>query len=355
MNKAVLPGNNKGTTMIIMALALTMIMSCSALVIDVGRLAVERQKLQNAVDAAALAAASKLPDAAGAEEAARTYAGLNGVDPSEINVTFSDSDKTVDITANTSVKFVFAQVLGFCAADTGADAAATADTIGGPFDYTLFSGSATKSLTMNGSNIYVGGDSHSNKNFTANGSNLTITGSCEACTTINVNGSNINIGSRIPDASYIAMPDFSQTIMLEAENTGTHYIGNKTFNGSNINVGDSIYVEGNVTINGSDFAGKGCILATGSITFNGSSLTCSSDDAVCFYSKTGNITINGSNAEVHGILYAPSGSIIMNGSNQSVYGSAIGNSLSFNGSGLYFIGGTTELGSLPTYGIKLVK
>jgi hypothetical protein len=45
----------------------------------------------------------------------------------------------------------------------------------------------------------------------------------------------------------------------------------------------------------------------------------------------------------------------MNGSHQTVHGRVIGKTLTFNGSGLNIIGGTSELASLPSYGIKLVR
>ncbi len=98
--------------------------------------------------------------------------------------------------------------------------------------------------------------------------------------------------NRFPHADFVDMPDFSETIRLQAEAAGQVYIGNKTYNGSSIVV-DPIYVNGNVTVNGSSFVGKGCILATGNITFNGSNLNASTSDAVCFYSKNGNIIVNG--------------------------------------------------------------
>ena len=348
-------GGRKGSAMIIMAAAMTTVLTFGALVFDIGNVIIERHKLQNAVDAASLAAAMELPDTVKAEEKARYYAQANGVDPDNITVTFSDSNNTVDVIANKTVEYFLARVFGFVSTETGANAAATLNSIGGAFNYTIFSGSTAITLTLNGSQANITGSSHSNKNFVANGSQLTITGACEAVTTIVTNGSNININNRLPNSPIIEMPDFSEILKMEAESAGQAYIGDKTFNGSNINVDSPIYVDGNVTVNGSRFTGKGAILATGNITFNGSNLNASTEDAVCFYSKTGNIIINGSNATFDGILYAPEGSITMNGSNQTIHGRVIGKTLTFNGSNLAIIGGTNELSSLPSQGIKLVR
>ena len=353
--KKIVFANNKGSAMILLTAALTVILTCSAIVMDVGNVVMERQKMQNAVDAAALAAAFELPDTVKATETARHYAQINGVDPLDIGITFKDSNKTVVVKADTTINFVFAKIMGIDSTVTGTNATATLGSISDAFNYTIFSGSTSNTLTLNGSGIYVTGSSHSNKNFIANGSDLTITGACEACSTITINGSNIDIDTKVPNSPFVAMPDFSEKIRLQAEAAGQLFIGNKIYNGSNMNVDSPIYVDGNVTVNGSNFTGKGCILATGNITFNGSNLNSSGQDAVCFYSKNGNIIVNGSNVVLDGILYAPNGSITMNGSNQTVHGRVLGKTLVFNGSNLNIIGGTSELNSLPSSSVRLVE
>lgn len=355
MKKAKLPGDRRGTTMIILTLAMTVLLSCAALVIDVGRVLAEREKMQNAVDASALAAALELPDKTKAGAEARHYAELNGVEPENITVSFSDDGRTVNVRADKTVGFVLAKLIGVDDADTSTAASAAKDSIGGPFNYALFSGSAGTDLYLNGSNDYIKGSVHSNKGFTANGSNLTITGACEARTSVTINGSNISIGSKAPDSPFIQMPDFSETLKLQAEKAGKSYNGDKIFNGSGQSVDEPIYVKGNVYVNGGGFKGKGCILATGDIIFNGGNLTASAEDAVCFYSKSGNIYVNGADSVIRGILYAPNGNIIMNGSNEKIYGRVIGNVVIFNGGDLKVISGSSDLAGLPSSGVKLVK
>jgi len=345
----------KGNTTIIVALFLIGLVGLCALVIDVGRLYWEANKLQNAVDAAALAAAQDLPDTASAADTACEYIEANGFQPSEIQISFSNGNKTIDITSSRTVNFIFARLLGFESTSIHPQASASIDSMGGPFNYVLFSGSASTTLTLNGSSQYVQGSSHTNKNFVANGSKITITGACEAVGTVTVNGSQIDIPNRLPGSAYIEMPDFSDAIKQQAQAAGQAYSGSKTFSGSYLDVSSPIYVDGNVTVNGSHFCGRGCVLATRSITFNGSHLNETPSDAVCFYSKNGNITVNGSNAVFEGILYAPSGSITLNGSNQTVHGRVIGNTVTINGSNLQIIGGTSELNALPGSGIRLTK
>lgn len=347
--------SNKGTSMIIFAIALTGLLGFAAAVIDFGNVVIEKQKLQNAVDSASLAAAQELPDTTKALNIVNQYIAANGYKQSDISITFSDSNATINVSGNKTINFTFAKLLGISKTITYSNASATSGSIGDAFNYVLFSGSKTTTLTINGSSQSVNGSSHTNQNFVANGSKLSITGACEAMGTITTNGSQIDINNKIPNASFVNMPDFADILKLQAEQSGTSYSGNKNYNGSDIDVSSPIYVNGNITVNGSHFKGKGCILATGSITFNGSNLNQSSVDAVCFYSKTGSITLNGSHAVIDGIVYAPNGSITFNGSNQTVNGRVIGNTVTFNGSNLNIIGGTDELRSLPSNGVKLIK
>jgi Flp pilus assembly protein TadG len=347
--------NNKGAAMIIYAFMFVGMLSMAAVAVDTGTVALEREKLQKAVDAAALAAAQCLPNTSAALDAADKYVELNGFTRNDITVTFTNSNKNVSISAAKQVNYTFARILGIDSTTVNLSAEASSGTIGGAFNYALFSGSKTTTLSLNGSGYNIQGSSHTNYNFTANGSSTTISGNCEAMGTITVNGSSMHIDHKVPSASYVSMPDFSDSVKAQAQAAGQVYTGDKTFNGSSIDVSHSWYVNGNITINGSKFSGTGFLFATGSITFNGSSMKMSSGDSVCIYSKTGSIKVNGAGAEVDGILYAPGGSITLNGSNQVVHGRVIGNTVTLNGSSIQIIGGSSDLNCLPATYVKLIK
>ncbi|MDR3552320.1 MAG: pilus assembly protein TadG-related protein [Clostridia bacterium] len=348
----------KGAVTVIFVFAFTLMMFFAAIVIDMGRVEIEKTKMQNAVDAATLAAALDLPDTVQATAAANHYVELNGYSSSNITVSFSSSNTIVSVKSTKNVNYTLARVIGLNSTDVVTGASAQTQTIGAAFDYALFSGSSSATLTLNGSGLSVSGSTHSNASFIANGSCLTITGACEAVKTITVNGSGINILNRYPNSASISMPDFSDTIKAEAQQAGTYYNGDKTFNGSSMCVDEPIYVNGNLTVNGSNFTGKGCILATGNITFNGSNLTASSN-AVCFYSKTGSITVNGSGITLDGVLYAPAaspnGNILLNGSNQTINGRIVSNTVTINGSGLKVTSSSSDLACLPKGGTKLIS
>lgn len=338
--------------MVVVAIVMVALIGFAAIVVDVGSMYVARQRLQTAVDMAALAAGQDLPDTSQATATAAAYVQRNLSDAA-VEVTFPDSD-SVMVTASDTVHYTFARILGFTSSIVQASGTAAAKSMGQALDYTLFSGSETQTLTLNGSSNYVGGNSHTNKSFTANGSRLTITGACEAVTTVTTHGSQIEIGQRVPNSPYVPMPDFADTIKALAQKAGTYFAGNKTYSSSQVTVDSPIYVEGNLTINGSRFTGRGTIVATGSITFNGSSQKVSATDALAFYSRNGDITLNGSNATIDGIVYAPHGDITMNGSNQTVHGRVIGNTVTINGSSFTVASSTNDLKALPSSGMKLV-
>jgi len=344
-----------GSTVVLFALALTIIMGFGSLVIDVGTSMVERRHLQNAIDAAVLAATTELPDTTRAAEVANEYIELNGYPPSALTISFHDADTKMSIVASAPVEYGFARIFGFASGAVGAGSSAAVQPMGGAFEYALFSGSTSNTLSMNGSGQYIGGSSHSNRNTTFNGSNFTLTGACESVTTVRVNGSGIDIGRIVEDAPFVAMPDFSDLLRTQAQQANQYYNGNQTYNGSHLTVNSPIYVNGNLTVNGSNFTGRGCIVATGNISFNGSNLIDSSGDAVCFYSKNGNITVNGSGITLDGIVYAPNGNITLNGSNQTIHGRVVGNTISINGSNERIVAGAADLWALPRSGVKLVR
>lgn len=350
---------NEGTTIVVLALLMVFIMGFVALSIDIGLIVVEKQNLQNAIDATVIAAAQELPDTLKATEVANQYIQLNGYTPDNIVITFEDSDTTIHIDSIKNIEYTFAKFLGFTSKNINSKSGATTqNTLPQVFDYALFSGSSSDRLSLNGSNYYIDGNTHTNKDFRMNGSNQTITGNCEAVSGISINGSNINIPNKISNASHVDMPDFSEKFILKAQENGEIYLGNKSYNSSNINIENNIYIDGNVSINGSNFTGTGGIIASGDITFNGSNLTNTTNDAVCFYSINGDININGSNANLDGILYAPNGKITLNGSNQTINGRVIGNQVRFNGSNSSIIAGVKELESIPASqggGVKLIK
>ena len=365
-----------GQAVVLFGLLVVVFMGFTTLVVDVGAEHITKTNMQKVADAAALAGAQDLPNTATAINTALNYAEANGAERSHVVVTtpYNGDSTKIQVVCTKNVQYSIARVFGFTDRDISARSVAQkAGMGGGPFNYAVFSGSSSNTLSFSGSNTYISGSIHSNDDLTINGSNQTITGSAEAVSkftmngsnqtisgtcqaaTITTKGSNITIGQKLQSAaSSLTMPDFSDLIQAEAEDAGQAYIGNKTFNGSNLSVASPIYVKGNLTVNGSNFTGKGVVLVSGDITFNGSNLS-TAGGSVCFYSENGDITINGSNITLEGLIYAPNGTIAMHGSNQTINGRVIGQNIAFNGSNYTITAGDHDLDSLPMGGVQLVE
>ncbi len=127
--------DERGTTAVIFALALTALMGAVALVIDVGTLYQNRSQLQNGADAAVLAGSVSLPDAPdSARSAAILYASRNNVTlgPGEVTISSTyDVNDTITVTPQRTVLYRFGRVLGLSSAPVSARARAVVGTLGG--------------------------------------------------------------------------------------------------------------------------------------------------------------------------------------------------------------------------------
>jgi Flp pilus assembly protein TadG len=119
----------RGQVVVIMVLFLIALLGAAAFVIDYGNVALQRRALQNSVDAAALAGASKLPGGWGvAQTAASTvYAenGQNGDTVTYQQTTNATPGDSVTVTASRTVSTYFAGLLGIGSAQVSATAQAT--------------------------------------------------------------------------------------------------------------------------------------------------------------------------------------------------------------------------------------
>ncbi len=121
-----------GSTIIITALGLMMILMLAAFVIDVGQLYLTRVWLVNAVDSAALSAVRELPhDVDGAMEQAKIYAAGNGVDLSKVDIDFSDDFTRIDVSGSQTVQFFFAGFINHLLSEVRASSSAKLFPAGG--------------------------------------------------------------------------------------------------------------------------------------------------------------------------------------------------------------------------------
>lgn len=117
--------NKSGNSSIILLLSITVILALMTITADAGLLYLERIKLQNTVDSAALAAVSAYEE--GQEkmlEEGRKYAALNGVQPNELAINIRADRRKVTVTASRSVPLYFARLFSIPSADVAVKAAA---------------------------------------------------------------------------------------------------------------------------------------------------------------------------------------------------------------------------------------
>ena len=117
----------RGSVLVLVALSMVALIGVTALVVDVGLAYVERVKVNNAVDAAALAGGLELMNNDSnyeVKQEALHYAALNDVSISDEEVHINNDRSEITVQTARMVDLYFAQVLGFEQLETGAKATA---------------------------------------------------------------------------------------------------------------------------------------------------------------------------------------------------------------------------------------
>ncbi len=124
--------NRKGSSSIILMLVMTSMAALMSLSVDAGLLYFEESKLQNAVDAAALAAAAKFDkgDMEMLQEAFK-YAGLNGIAPETLTIDIAEGQRRISVESTKVVGLHFARIFNIMDASVKARATAVVGNITG--------------------------------------------------------------------------------------------------------------------------------------------------------------------------------------------------------------------------------
>jgi hypothetical protein len=104
--------NQKGSSIILISVCMVVMLSMTALVVDIGRVFATRHKLQNTADAAALAGAHDLPSQARVADTADEYIKNNGLDPSETHMDVFTDSTSVTVSLSQRVPYSFARIMG---------------------------------------------------------------------------------------------------------------------------------------------------------------------------------------------------------------------------------------------------
>lgn len=368
--------------------ALVVLVGVGAGVIDVGRLVVVAQRVQNVADTAALAGAAQLPDTAEARASLQRLLAANNEDAAwpvtitpaqdldyfgpgdeiERYGTLEDETYAIEVVGHAEVRYTLARVFGIESSNVRRRAVAKATRDRGAGEGVFFAYETSQwqtGITMNGSDQYVEGTAHSNTKVAINGSNQTITGDLEYLHACTLNGSNIVIEGEAVESTVQPYPvDYTweqfdrepwDHVAANLSVHGSHSTvrpgrwkieGNMVVSGDYFSASDCLFVvDGNITFNGQAVAlDRVTLVAKGKITFNGTTERFSSfqDDLFAFSLKASSdtvIKINGSSTDTWGIIYAPNGNVIYNGAEQEIHhGALVGKQLAVNGSYCSFCG-----------------
>ncbi len=122
----------KGSVIVVVALGVTVMMGFGALVVDVGNLYLNKTRLANMADAAALAGVQDLPNNSQlAVSNAYSYAAQNGMNSDVVGVSVSNNNRVITVTAVRTVPLFLARIFQLTSSDVTAEAAASISSISG--------------------------------------------------------------------------------------------------------------------------------------------------------------------------------------------------------------------------------
>ena len=112
----------KGSVSILVMLLMIVILASVGAALDVGMVIIDRTKMSNALDYAALAGAQELPEnPSTAIEVANSYLNENGVNPEDVIITIGQNNKSIQITGARTVPYHFLRTLGLVDTEVSAN------------------------------------------------------------------------------------------------------------------------------------------------------------------------------------------------------------------------------------------
>jgi len=113
--------SERGVVTVLVAIAISVLIGCTALVTDAGLIFMNESRISNTLDSAVLAGAQELPDdPQGALDIAAEYAEANGMSAGEYLFELGDNDTSISATATRQVSMHLAKVLGIESKDVHA-------------------------------------------------------------------------------------------------------------------------------------------------------------------------------------------------------------------------------------------
>ena len=205
--------DESGAVMVIAAFGLVAFLAMASLVTDLGLRYYQKSRLQNAMDAAALAAVTSLPDQNRATEVALDYVSKNGFDTTDVNIEFPE-EGVIRVTDNYTCKTLFANIFDEDKMNIQAHAAAKYinKNMSIDFDYLMFYGEDSTFL-LNGDFRQVAGSIFGNGNIRVgcnDAADIYDIVSAREVSFVNNMSKQPNVTNK---AAHQAMPDWDEMIM----------------------------------------------------------------------------------------------------------------------------------------------
>jgi len=333
----------RGQSLILVVGFMVVLMGAAAASVTAGTVYFAQTRLQNAVDAAALAGAQAemLGDPSSTNQSYLQNSNMPNASIQVVNL--STPPNSVKATGVVTVPGSFASLFGIKTFTVRARGLAQYGA-GAAFDYALFEG-APSTLAVSG-NTKVNGGAHSNGNMALSG-NTCITGP----TTVSQTGSAVSGSDKCPPTfeqiPNVPMPNW--TLAQVTPNNATVLTGAactnlpSTLSGNyilycNVDESGQITIDGNVLVEpGYNVTLSGGVVISGSLTVDQGSISISGGvsqsvtgpGAALAALGGGSINISGHDA-INGVLYAPTGSINLSGT-QTINGAVIGDYVNLSG------------------------
>ena len=152
--------NENGAVIVFVALMMVVLLAFASLGIDMGLAYYNREKLQTACDAAALAGAQYLPNTVQAKKYAEQYFNANYSNHNAVNLnigfTVTEGKSRISVSADTDVNSAFGGVVGIKKINVATNAAASVQVVSSPsapagkaeFPYLLYAQTSSSPLAQ---------------------------------------------------------------------------------------------------------------------------------------------------------------------------------------------------------------
>lgn len=326
----------RGVTGAWIVVALVSLIGIAALVVDIGRMTVVAQHVQNVADATALAGASGLPDMTEAIARLQAIVQANNVETPTFAVelipgsdvqyygpgqaiagygTLQDDERAIEVNCRSTMDYTFGRIFGLTDVTIARSATAILEPAseggggGGGVFFAEESRPGYTGVVVNGSFQYVGGNIHSNSRVVINGSHQTVTGMIEYREQCTINGSHQDIGDTEEGDIEDYPVDYRWDDFYYAGPYDYTYV-DATFNGSNQTLPSGTWhVQGTFSVNGTRFSAYDSIFVVdGHLSINSSYFEAHN----CLFICNNGITVNGAHIEFDNCTFVAGGGIVMN-------------------------------------------